>query len=181
MAKDGTMRGGARPGSGPKKKALTDKIANGRAEGATVLQVSAELEGADMPPVKDFMKAAQKGGEDFCAEEVYVETWNWLKQRGCEKLVNPQLIQQYAMSVARWISVEVFISQTGYLARHPTTGNAIASPYVSMSRDYMKQVNQCWFQIYQIVKENCSVEYGGGSPQDDLMERLLTARKGKQT
>ena len=59
MAKDGTMRGGARPGSGPKRKALTDKIANGTADGATVLQVSAELEGNDMPPVKDFMKAAQ--------------------------------------------------------------------------------------------------------------------------
>ena len=55
------MRGGARPGSGPKRKALTDKIANGTADGATVLQVSAELEGSDMPPVKDFMKAAQKG------------------------------------------------------------------------------------------------------------------------
>ena len=179
MAKDGTMRGGARPGSGPKRKSLAEKVTAGKADNAVVLQVPSELEGTDMPPVKDFMKQAQKGGEDFCAEEVYIDTWNWLRERGCEKLVNPQLIQQYAMSVARWISVEVFISQTGYLARHPTTGNAIASPYVSMSRDYMKQVNQCWFQIYQIVKQNCSVEYGGASPQDDLMERLLTARKGK--
>jgi restriction endonuclease S subunit len=50
---------------------------------------------------------------------------------------------------------------------------------VAMSREYMKQVNQCWYQIYQIVKENCSVEFGGRSPQDDLMERLLSARKGK--
>ena len=48
MAKDGTMRGGARPGSGPKRKALTDKIANGTADGATVLQVSAELEGTPL-------------------------------------------------------------------------------------------------------------------------------------
>ena len=178
MATDGTMRGGARPGSGPKRKALADKITDGTADNAPVLKVSAELEGNDMPPVKDFMKQEQKGGEDFCAEEVYVETWNWLKSCGCAHLVNPQLIQQYAMSVARWISVEVFISQTGYLARHPTTGNAIASPYVSMSRDYMKQVNQCWYQIYQIVRENCSTEYGA-SPQDDLMEKLLRARKGQ--
>ena len=178
MAKDGTMRGGARPGSGPKRKALADKITDGTADNAPVLKVSAELEGNDMPPVKDFMKQEQKGGEDFCAEEVYVETWNWLKSCGCAHLVNPQLIQQYAMSVARWISVEVFISQTGYLARHPTTGNAIASPNVSMSRDYMKQVNQCWYQIYQIVRENCSTEYGA-SPQDDLMENLLRARKGQ--
>ena len=56
-------------------------------------------------------------------------------------------------------------------------GAAITSPYVTMSQNYLKQVNQCWYQIYQIVKENCSVEYGGASPHDDLMERLLSARK----
>ena len=178
MSKDGTMRGGPRPGSGPKRKALADKIVNGSAGSAPVLKVDTELSGCEMPPVKDYMKAAQKGGESLCAEEIYVETWNWLKRCGCAHLVNPQLIEQYAMSVARWINVELFISDTGYLARHPTTGNAIASPFVSMSRDYMKQVNQCWYQIYQIVKENCSTEYGEATPQDDLMERLLRARKG---
>ena len=59
-----------------------------------------------------------------------------------------------------------------------TTGAAIASPYVSMSQSYMKQTNYCWMQIYQIVKENCSVEFSGNTPQDDVMERLLRARKG---
>ena len=43
----------------------------------------------------------------------------------------------------------------------------------------MKQVNQVWFQIFQIVKENSSLGYSGSNPQDDLMERLLTARSGK--
>ena len=70
------------------------------------------------------------------------------------------------------------ISEYGFLAKHPTTGNAIASPYVSMSQMYMKQVNQIWYQIYQIVKENCSVEFSGNTPQDDVMERLLRTRKG---
>src|SRR5699024_10508989 len=62
--------------------------------------------------------------------------------------------------------------------KHPTTGNAIASPYVSMSQQYMKQVNQIWYQFYQVVKENCSVEWQGSTPQDDVMERLLRARGG---
>ena len=30
MAKDGTMRGGARPNTGPKKKALVDKLLKGK-------------------------------------------------------------------------------------------------------------------------------------------------------
>lgn len=40
MAKDGTMRGGPRPNTGPKKKALADKLLEGKAEldnGAVVL------------------------------------------------------------------------------------------------------------------------------------------------
>ena len=89
-----------------------------------------------------------------------------------------QLVEQYAVSVSRWIQCEECISEYGFLAKHPTTGNAIASPYVSMSQQYMKQVNQIWYQIYQVVKENCSVEWQGSTPQDDVMERLLRARNG---
>lgn len=178
MAKDGTARGGSRVGAGRKPKALAEKITDGRANGAMVLPTPADIEGMDIPPVKSYLKAPQKNGKDLCAEEVYRETYAWLKARNCEGLVNSQLIEQYAMSVSRWIQCEECISEYGYLAKHPTTGNAIASPYVAMSKDYMKQINQIWYQIYQIVKENCAVEYGGSSPQDDLMERLLNTRLG---
>lgn len=176
MAKDGTARGGARPGSGPKKKALTEKISAGMAAEVMELPEPPMMEGADMPPVKEFLKAKQKGGKDLCAEEVFRETWKWLKERGCERLVGTQLLEQYAMSVSRWVMCEIFINEYGMLARHPTSGNPIASPYVSMSQQYMKQVNQIWYQIYQIVKENCSVEWQGATPQDDVMEQLLRAR-----
>ena len=143
MAKDGTMRGGARVGSGRKSKALTEKIGSGLAASVIELPEPEEISGEDMPPVKEFLKADQ----------------------------------QYAMSVSRWVQCETCISEYGFLAKHPTTGAAITSPYVTMSQNYLKQVNQCWYQIYQIVKENCSVEYGGENPHDDLMEHLLSARK----
>ena len=130
-----------------------------------------------MPPIKDFLKAKQKNGKDMCAEEVYKSTYLWLKKRHCEKLVSAQLLEQYAMSVSRWVQCEEAISEFGFLAKHPTTGNAMQSPYVAMSQNYMKQVNQVWFQIYQVVKDNCSADIGGANPQDDLMERLLQARK----
>lgn len=178
MAKDGTARGGARPGTGPKRKALTDKINDGVSAMVIDLPEPSSFEGADMPPVKEYLRAKQKNGRDLCAAEVYEETWRWLKERGCDRLVSTQLIEQYAMSVSRWIQCEECISDYGFLAKHPTTGNAIASPYVSMSQTYMKQVNQIWYQIYQIVRENCSVEWQGATPQDDVMERLLRTRKG---
>ena len=119
------MRGGQRVGAGRKSKALVYKIADGRLDGAMVLPEPAEIEGADVPPVKEYLRAAQKNGKDLCAEEVYRDTWNWLKARGCEMLVNNQLIEQYAMSVSRWIQCEEAISEFGFLAKHPTTGNAV--------------------------------------------------------
>ena len=180
MAKDGTMRGGARPNTGPKKKALADKIIEGKANvenSAVVLPELVEIEGVDMPPIKEFLKAKQKNGKDMCAEEVYKSTYLWLKKRRCEKLVSTQLLEQYAMSVSRWVQCEEAISEFGFLAKHPTTGNAMQSPYVAMSQNYMKQVNQIWFQIYQVVKDNCSTDISGANPQDDLMERLLQTRR----
>ena len=177
MARDGTNRGGARAGAGRKAKALADRVMAGEAARAIELPDPPQFEGADVPPIKEYLKAKQKAGKDLCAAEVYEETWKWLKERGCDRLVNTQLVEQYAMSVSRWIQCEECISEFGFLAKHPTTGNAIASPYVSMSQQYMKQTNQISYQIYQVVKENCSISYSGANPQDDLMERLLSARK----
>ena len=54
MAKDGTMRGGARVGSGRKSKALTEKIGNGLAASVIELPEPEEISGEDMPPVKEF-------------------------------------------------------------------------------------------------------------------------------
>lgn len=54
MAKDGTARGGARPGSGPKRKALTEKISAGKTAMVCDLPEPSDLEGSEMPPVKEF-------------------------------------------------------------------------------------------------------------------------------
>ena len=59
-----------------------------------------------------------------------------------------------------------------------TTGKPIPSPFINIGINYMNQAVRLWNEIFQIVKENCSTEYGESTPQDDLMERLLRARKG---
>lgn len=82
------------------------------------------------------------------------------------------------MSVARWIQAEEAVSKFGFLARHPTTKAAIASPYISMAQTYMKQVNTTWYQIFQVVKENSMTAYEGGAPHEDKMELLLRMRGG---
>lgn len=176
VAKDGTRRGGARPGAGRKPKALADKIKDGQK--ASVMMVPAELESVDMPPIRDFLTEEQRDGTKLCSQEIYEETYRWLQERKCAALVSRQLVEQYAMSVGRWIHCEQTISKLGYIAKHPTTSAAIASPYVKMAQDYMKQVNTVWNEIYQVVKENCSGEWSG-TPQDDAMQLLLRARAPK--
>lgn len=99
MAKDGTARGGARAGAGRKAKALADRVMAGEAARAIELPDPPQFEGADVPPIKEYLKAKQKAGKDLCAAEVYEETWKWLKERGCDRLVNTQLVEQYA---SRW-------------------------------------------------------------------------------
>lgn len=136
-----------------------------------------DFEGADVPPVKEYLKAAQKSGVDLCAEEVFKSTFKWLKERGCDRLVNTQLIEQYAMMVSRWVQCETCISDYGFLGKHPTTGAAIVSPYVTMSQSYLRQANKCWERIYQVVKDNCLTGDGGGTPFDALVERLLPGKK----
>lgn len=173
---------GPAPGTGGRpRKPLAEKIATdnpGRRKLTVVeLPEPENLIGVDMPEVKEFMREQQRDGGELCAEEVYTETWQWLKNCGCERLVSVQLIQQYAMCVARWILTEQAISKYGSLSKHPTTGAPIASPYVAMEQNYMKQANQLWASIYSVVRENCSTEFGA-TPQDDVMDRLLRSREG---
>ncbi|MCC8075305.1 MAG: P27 family phage terminase small subunit [Clostridiales bacterium] len=173
-------QGGARPGAGRKKKALSEKLETGNPGGRTlkVLDVP-DLEGVEMPEPHDFLSATQRDGGKLQAAEIYEETWNWLKSIGCTSVVSPQMLERYAMCAARWIQCEEMTSQLGFLSKHPTTGKPIPSPFVNIGINYMNQATRLWNEIYQIVKENCSTEYSGAAPQADLMERLLRARKGQ--
>ena len=176
---------GPKPGSGGRpKQPIAEKITDGN-PGRRPLTVidfkdsAADLEGQDMPKIADFLSAKQKDGSELCAADIFRTTWEWLSERGCAALVSPQLIERYAMCSARWIQCESINSQLGFLAKHPTTGAAIQSPYVAIADKYMTQTNRLWAEIYQIIRENCTSEYTGVSPQDDVMERLLRARKGQ--
>ena len=173
--------GGARIGAGKKKKALADKLQDGN-PGNRPLEViefpTADLPAETMPPPREYMAAKQKDGSGTIAVEVYESTWQWLNERGCANLIPPQVLENYAQTVARWVQCEEAISQYGFLGKHPTTGMPIPSPFVNMSQTFMKQANNLWLTIFQTVKENCSTPFDGKSPQEDVMERLLRTRRG---
>ena len=190
MARDGTNRGGRRVRAGNKPQPLADKIASGKAarileasdlKPDTLLEASdlddaADLYGEDMPEPSEYLRARQKDGKPLGADALFIETWKWLKERGCEKFVNPRLLEAYAQAFTRYIQCEEAISIYGLLGKHPTTGGAIASPFVQMSQSFQKQANLIWYEIFDIVKQNCTTAFVG-NPQDDIMETLLSGRR----
>ena len=81
-------RGGARPGAGRKKSAVKEKAENGNPGGRRleVLDIP-EVEGVDMPKPHEFLSAEQRDGSTLQAEEIYTETWEWLKKVGCNIII----------------------------------------------------------------------------------------------
>ena len=185
MAKDGTNRGGRRVRAGSKPDPLADKIRKGQAAKiigppvtelkAGELEPGADLEGTDMPDPDVYLSAQQRDGRPLGADEIYRETWKWLRERGCEKLVNKRLLEGYSQAFARYIQCENALSTYGLLGKHPTTNAAIASPFVSMSQAFQKQANLLWYEIYDIVRANCTTPFSD-DPQADMMEQLLRGR-----
>lgn len=190
MAKDGTNRGGRRVKAGSKPDALTDKIAVGKS--AKIFEPidfdidsdfetdnfmdTADLEGENIPKPSEYLKSRQKDGSLLGADRIFNETWLWLKKRKCDKFVNPRLVESYSQAFARYIQCEEAISKFGFLGKHPTTGAAIANPFVQMSVSFQKQANLLWYEIFDIVKQNCTKDFSD-TPQDNVMELLLTARR----
>ena len=190
MARDGTHRGGRRVRAGDKPAPAAEKIQKGQQVQilnndiptlspteleAVDLPEGAVMNGVDMPKPSDYLSARQKNGIPLGADEIYKETWLWLKERNCEKLVNPRLIEAYAQAFARYIQCEEATSTYGLLGKHPTTGGVITSPFVQMSQQYQKSANLIWYEIYDIVKQNCT-EVFEDNP-NDTMELLLRARR----
>lgn len=115
---------GPKPGMGGRPKSpIVEKIANGNPgkRPLTVLDFknsASDLEGKPMPKPSEYLSAEQKNGTQFFAVEIYEATWNWLKDCGCESLVNPHVLEEYAMCKARWIQCENLNSEFGFLAKH---------------------------------------------------------------
>lgn len=191
MARDGTYRGGRRTNSGRKPTPAADRINGGETAhvmrndlteldapdlDAYDLPDGAVLEGSEMPPPADYLSARQKNGKPLGADRIYEETWEWLRARRCENIVSPRLIESYAQAFARYIQCEEAISTYGLLGKHPTTGGVVTSPFVTMSHQYQKQANLIWYEIWDIVKANCTEQFD--DQPNDLMEQLLRERKG---
>lgn len=183
MAKDGSNRGGRRQRSGPPKEGLADKVLKGRAAEVMDFNITPlypadipaggdDIPMEDIPKPSEYLSAKQRDGKPLGADKIYLETMRWLKQRNCAHLINPRQVESYAEAFARYIQCSEAVSKYGNIGKHPTTQQAMASPFVSMELQYQKQAFVLWTDIFQIVKENSLTPFSG-MPNRGTMDDIL--------
>ena len=173
-------KGGKRVGAGRPRKPLAEKIIEGN-PGKRPLYVIDFPEGdavSELPSPPEFLAEAAKGDGNWpSADTIFRSVSVWLERTGCLTLISPELILDYALLKARWLECEAFNAKHGLLARHPISKQPIASPYVRMGIDYLKAADVAWTHIWQVISQNSTKEFTGRTPNDDVMERLLSGKK----
>ncbi len=163
---------GPKPGTGGRpKKALYDNILDGNPgkRPLKTLDDNIKQEDAGFTPPEFLNK---KG------IEIFNNTVEWLKGTKCLGYINPQHIEEYAHCKSRWLECEEW-NDKNLLAKHPTTGQPMQSPYVDIGLKYLRQADSAWNKIWEIVRENSLVDFRNGNPHEDAMEELLTAGKNQ--
>lgn len=165
----GYRAGSGRPSMSKEKKALEGKLKEEKINaGIPVLEevkdaigiddineVSdiTDVEEKDMPKMEEYLKSKERSGKPLGADYEYKKMWLWLKKVNCEKIVNPKLIEMYAINAARTKQCHEMLSSLGLVVKN-ASGNPIASPFADMALSFEKGMNNALLTINQIVKEN---------------------------
>jgi hypothetical protein len=172
-------RGGKRVGAGRPKKPLAEKIMEGNPgkRKLEVLSFPESSEIAEFPSPPQYLKDASRADGNWPgASEIYEKVSAWLETTGCLQLISPDHITEYSLLKARWLECEAMNAKHGLLAKHPVSGQPIASPYVRMGIDYLKAADSAWSKIWSVVSENSKKDYRWNNPNEDVMEALLSKR-----
>lgn len=168
--------GGKRMGAGRKKTTITERVLNGQSspEELPALSVHGTLSGAEMPKPNEYLTKQSRGvSTENRGKEIYENLWNWLKERDCHLLVNPESLQQYALSLARCEQCENAIHEHGFLAKHPTTNQPIESPFVKIAHKYQKQAQGLWAQIEVNIAERLRYFVDKNAASTDPLDIIL--------
>jgi len=161
-------QGGYRANAGRKRKPAEEKILSGN-PGKRPIEVMDFSSGDEItaePP------------EELTATElkVYTFVYEWLKKIGCTRGILPFHLVEYAKCKARWTDCEKMNTQHGLLVKNKN-GEAEMSPYVQAASLYLKHTNDAWAKIFAVVRETKLQEYAPGSPNDDVMEQILSGKR----
>lgn len=119
------------------------------------------------------MTSHQRAGDaELQAAQIYAEISAWLALHHFREYTPEHALQMYSMALARWIQAEEAVSRTGFLAKHPTTGAPMTSPYVTMSLEYQRQAQNAWWTIYNMIKDATDGKAKVEEPSNSLLDLL---------
>lgn len=152
-------RGPAKGHGGRPRKSITDKLLEGNPGKRDIKiidknKIDAETD-IDTPP-----KTLSIAGK-----EIYTRTVEYLRRMKCAEIINPMLVETFALNRQRWLEVEKQMDRGEFdkdLAR--------------ISSDYQSQMRRSWNEIFAIVNDNCT-ENVNIDREDDL-EGLLSMGGG---
>jgi len=169
-------RGGARPGSGRKKKPLAEKLLEGNPGRRPIKTV--QFDGVPLAPELEppsFLSLASKETADNfpTAGEIFAELASWLQTTGCLHLISPTLIEDFCLNRRAYFECEYMNKRLGRIA------GGRRSPYVDMAVQYAGLMRTAWDRIWSIISQNSEKSYNNNSSDgEDVMEKLLS-QKGK--
>ena len=155
--------GGARTGAGRPRKSATLKMLEGN-PGRRKIEI-VDYSGVELPSEPPAYLSDE-------AKEIYKTVYEWLKELGCTKGILPYNLEEYAFCKARWLECERMNTQHGLLVKDQN-GKPMASPFVTMAQQYLKQTNEVWNKIYLVVRESKLIKWDETNPNNDIMEKLL--------
>lgn len=159
--------GGFRAGAGRPRKSATEKIINGN-PGRRKIEILEFEEGTELPNRPANWLSPK-------AKEIWQEVYAWLNKIGCTKGILPCNLDEYAHCKSRWFECEQAITTHGFILKDQK-GRAINNPCVAMAQQYLRQTNDVWNKIYQVIRETKLSNYDETSPNDDVMENILRGK-----
>ena len=135
--------GGARAGAGRPKKALSEAVLDGtrpsrlKAVNFDNVPSLVDEETPTAPECMAYLKEVQRDGDQLLAEKFFNDTWQWLRDRKCEKLFDLNYLQRFAMQQARYVQLERLISRLGFLAK-TAGGDSRDNPLEAMALNRLK-------------------------------------------
>ena len=161
--------GGYRAGAGRPKKSAAEKALNGN-PGRRKIEII-NFDDAEEIPATPAKWLTEQG------KEIYRFVYEWLAKIGCTKGILPCHLEEYAHTKSRWHECESQNTKVGLVIRDQH-GNPAPSPYVALATNYLKQANEAWGKIYAVVRETRLQEWDAKTPNDDVMEKLLSGKGG---
>jgi len=157
--------GGKRPGAGRPRKPLATRLDEGI--GVVSHKKPRVLEFPDnqnnqksKSPLPTFLEMTSKEGDDTLpsAVVIYEQTLDWIISAGCEKFVPKQLIEDFAFTRRSYLECEYMNKKLGRVIQ-----GGKQSPYVRATLEYLKQTTALYREIWAIVAQNSTTDFGGNT------------------